>query len=293
MEPSYDFMDRFLDKLAASTRSPRGRYSASESWKLLERRITPRKARWPRLLRWAGAAAASVIICVAGWYAYDAWQPATWQTVSSGTKIAVVTLPDCTKVTLNRHSSLVYPDRFKTEKREVHLEGEAYFEVEKDTLHPFVVKADRVAIQVLGTHFNVDAYPEDKAVRTTLLEGSVAVSVAETESRLVLSPGESVVYRSADQTLCREAAVRTDETVLWRDGRFHFDNLPLREIVRELSNAFHIRIRIEDERLEDFRIRAHFAEDEPLDQILDLLQEVGHFRCVKTNDEILIRSKLD
>lgn len=98
------------------------------------------------------------------------------QTVSAGAAISVITLPDQTKVTLNRYSSLTYPDRFKEDRREVQLQGEAYFEVEKDARHPFVVKADPVEVEVLGTHFNVEAYPGDAEVKTTLLEGSVAVN---------------------------------------------------------------------------------------------------------------------
>ena len=79
----------------------------------------------------------------------------------------------------------------------------------------------------------------------------------------------------------------------WRDGHFHFDYLPLQEIARELSNAFHVKIKITDEDIKDFRIRAHFTEGESLDQMLDLLQPAGNFSYSKTNDTILIHSKLN
>mgnify|MGYP000516107765 FL=1 len=74
---------------------------------------------------------------------------------------------------------------------------------------------------------------------------------------------------------------------------FHFDYLPLQEIARELSNAFHVKIKITDEDIKDFRIRAHFTEGESLDQMLDLLQPAGNFSYSKTNDTILIHSKLN
>ena len=176
MEPSHDHIEKTLDKLVASTRSPRGRYSASESWKLLERRLVPPRTKRLRLFRLAGVVAASVLLCFASWFIYDYWKPVAMQTVSAGAAISVITLPDQTKVTLNRYSSLTYPDRFKEDRREVQLQGEAYFEVEKDARHPFVVKADPVEVEVLGTHFNVEAYPGDAEVKTTLLEGSVAVN---------------------------------------------------------------------------------------------------------------------
>ena len=161
MEPSHDHIEKTLDKLVASTRSPRGRYSASESWKLLERRLVPPRTKRLRLFRLAGVVAASVLLCFASWFIYDYWKPVAMQTVSAGAAISVITLPDQTKVTLNRYSSLTYPDRFKEDRREVQLQGEAYFEVEKDARHPFVVKADPVEVEVLGTHFNVEAYPGD------------------------------------------------------------------------------------------------------------------------------------
>ena len=180
MEPSHDHIEKTLDKLVASTRSPRGRYSASESWKLLERRLVPPRTKRLRLFRLAGVVAASVLLCFASWFIYDYWKPVAMQTVSAGAAISVITLPDQTKVTLNRYSSLTYPDRFKEDRREVQLQGEAYFEVEKDARHPFVVKADPVEVEVLGTHFNVEAYPGDAEVKTTLLEGSLSMRRLET-----------------------------------------------------------------------------------------------------------------
>ena len=283
MEPSHDHthdhIEKTLDKLVASTRSPRGRYSASESWKLLERRLVPPRTKRLRLFRLAGVVAASVLLCFASWFISDYWKPVARQTVSAGAAISVITL--------------TYPDRFKEDRREVQLQGEAYFEVEKDARHPFVVKADPVEVEVLGTHFNVEAYPGDAEVKTTLLEGSVAVNAPAVSSRITLSPGESAIYNRADKTLQEEKTKENNTATGWRDGHFHFDYLPLQEIARELSNAFHVKIKITDEDIKDFRIRAHFTEGESLDQMLDLLQPAGNFSYSKTNDTILIHSKLN
>lgn len=293
MEPSHDHIEKILDKLAASTRSPRGCYSASASWNLLERRIVPHRTKRLKLFRLAGVVAASVLFCLISWFFYDYRKPATMQTVSAGAAISVITLPDQTKVTLNRYSSLTYPDRFKKGKREVQLQGEAYFEVEKDTRHPFIVKTEPVEIEVLGTHFNVEAYPGDAEVKTTLLEGSVAVSASAVSSRITLSPGESAIYNRVDKTLQEEETEENGTATSWCDGHFHFDYLPLQEIARDLSNAFHVKIKITDEDIKKFRIRAHFTKGESLDQMLDLLQSVGNFSYSKTNDTILIHSKLN
>lgn len=291
MEPTHDLIERTLDRLVASTRSPRGCYSASNSWKLLEKRIMPRRVRRIRLYRLAGAVAASLLLCLVSWLAYDYRRPPTMQTVSAGPVVSVITLPDQTKVTLNRYSSLTYPERFNRGKREVHLQGEAYFEVEKDSLHPFVVNAGPVEVEVLGTHFNVDAYPDDAEVKTTLLEGSVAVSTSDGNNRVMLSPGESAVYHRTKQTLLEEKSGERMAAIAWCDGHFHFDYQPLQEIARVLSNAFHVKIRIVDEEIKDFRIRAHFTEGETLEQMLDLLRSAGDFSYEKRGNTLLIHSK--
>ena len=205
----------------------------------------------------------------------------------------ILRLADGTRVWLNSETELEYPVVFTEKQRQVFLKGEAYFEVEKDARHPFVVKADPVEVEVLGTHFNVDAYPGDAEVKTTLLEGSVAVSAPAGSSRITLSPGESAIYNRADKTLQEEKTKENNTATGWRDGHFHFDYLPLQEIARELSNAFHVKIKITDEDIKDFRIRAHFTEGESLDQMLDLLQPAGNFSYSKTNDTILIHSKLN
>lgn len=285
MNPEHEDFDTLLDKLATSARSPRGRYSAETSWKLLEEQI-PQPVKRKRLLWTISSAAASILLCLAGWYAYDYAQPVSIKTVSTLAEISTVTLPDQTVVNLNRYSTLRYPSRFKGDKREVRLKGEAYFEVKKDAKHPFIVKADTVNIQVLGTHFNVEAYPGDEEVRTTLLEGSVAVSVPG--NRLVLSPDESAVYNRTKNKLQHELTPESKNEIVWREGYYFFDNIPLQEITRELSHAFNTKFNITDSDLKHYRIRAHFTDKENLKQILDLLKEAGNFNYKKSNDTIFI-----
>lgn len=156
------------------------------------------------------------------------------------------------------------------------------------------MKADPVEVEVLGTHFNVEAYPGDAEVKTTLLEGSVAVNAPAGNSRITLSPGERLRFIIEQIKHYRKKKTKENNTATgWRDGHFHFDYLPLQEIARELSNAFHVKIKITDEDIKNFRIRAHFTEGESLDQMLDLLQPAGNFSYSKTNDTILIHSKLN
>lgn len=292
MKVNNNDIDKVLNKLIASTRSPRGRFTAENSWKLLEKQLFARRNRRLLWMRVASAAAV-VLLCMAGWLAYEAWRPAPMLMVSTLAETRTVVLPDQTEVTLNRYSTLSYPERFKEKRRKVHLQGEAYFEVAKDAEHPFIVKAEAVKVQVLGTHFNVEAYPGDAEVRTTLLEGSVAVSLKGENQRLVLAPNESAIYNKEKGTLIQEAAPGAKNEILWRKGIILFDQLPLHEIARQLSNAFQTDIRIDDPQLQNYRMTATFDTNEDLTQILDLLKNAGNFNYKKENNTITLTTKLN
>lgn len=285
-------IDKVLDQLVASTRSPRGRFSARNSWRILEKRLFPVTGR-RKFLRIAGSVAASLLIGIAGWYAYDHIQSTTLQTISTLAEIQEITLPDQSVVTLNRYSTLRFPTRFKGDKREVQLTGEAYFDVEKDKRHPFIVKAEAIDVEVLGTRFNIEAYPSDPEIKTTLLEGSVEVSIPGENKQLILSPNESAVYDRAKQCLAHEVNQESDNEITWRNGHFQFDYLPLQEITRQLSHVFNLKIEITDPALRSFRIRANFSNGESLEEILSLLKGAAHFNYTKTNDTIIISSKLN
>lgn len=105
-------IDKVLDQLVASTRSPRGRFSARNSWRILEKRLFPVTGR-RKFLRIAGSVAASLLIGIAGWYTYDHIQSTTMQTISTLAEIQEITLPDQSVVTLNRYSTLRFPTRFR------------------------------------------------------------------------------------------------------------------------------------------------------------------------------------
>lgn len=191
-------LEKTLNKLIASTRSPRGRFSAAASYPQLERMLKAHSRRLV-LVRTFATAAAVVLLCLSVWTAYLYMQPVAMQTVSTLAETRTVSLPDGTSVTLNHYSTLTYPERFKTDNREVELNGEAYFEVSKDKKHPFIVQTDAVDVRVLGTHFNVDAYRDSRDVRTTLLTGSVAVSNKSNSEHMILKPNEIAIYNKVEK----------------------------------------------------------------------------------------------
>ena len=151
------------------------------------------------------------MFCYIGWNTYCYLKPAALQTVSTLADTRTIKLPDGTEVTLNHFSSLTYPEKFKGKHREVCLKGEAYLAVTKNQEHSFIVQTESVNVEVLGTHFNVESYPEDPEVKTTLLEGSVVVSNKANSVRMVLKPNESAIYNKVKKSMTLEVSVRAAE----------------------------------------------------------------------------------
>jgi len=149
-----------------------------------------------------------------------------------------VVLPDGSKVWLNAASSLKYPATFNGPSREVTLIGEAYFEVAKDKAHPFRVKGVKQTVEVLGTHFNINSYDDEPAVKTTLLEGSVKVDANDIER--VIKPGEQAIL-SASKIKVEQADL--DEAVAWKNGMTLFSDQPLESIMRTISRWYDVDVR--------------------------------------------------
>lgn len=285
-------LEKTLNKLIASTRSPRGRFSAAASYPQLERMLKAHSRRLV-LARTFATAAAVALLCLSVWTAYLYMQTVAMQTVSTLAETRTVNLPDGTSVTLNHYSTLTYPERFKTDNREVELNGEAYFEVSKDKKHPFIVQTEAVDVRVLGTQFNVDAYRDSPDVRTTLLTGSVAVSNKSNSEHMILKPNEIAIYNKVEKKLTRKVLEDATDEISWRHGEFIFDDVPLRDIARELSNSFGTTIQITDSTLQNYRISARFRNGEDLETILSVLQDAGYFNYSHNDKQITITTKPD
>lgn len=152
-------------------------------------------------------------------------------------------LPDGTKVWLNAATVLKYPVVFAANERKVELTGEAYFEVSKNKQQPFHVKTAQQDVEVLGTHFNVNAYNDEKEVKTTLLEGSVKVLALNVKPNAKM-PGSIVLKPNQQATLSETGLHVTDadmeETMSWKNGMFEFKNSDLTSIMRQASRWYDV-----------------------------------------------------
>ncbi|UKM64279.1 DUF4974 domain-containing protein [Flavobacteriaceae bacterium GSB9] len=198
-----------------------------------------------------------------------------------------VKLSDGTTVFLNSGTSLKYPVKFiKGQKRNVYLTGEAHFDVTKDAEHPFVVTSNNIQVQVLGTTFNVSAYPEDNLSDVVLIEGSVKMS-ANKESvnqSTTLVPG---MRGSINKGTKRISTQKVDTTIYtsWMQGELFFRNMPFENIVKKLERHYDRKIVILNKALKEEKFNASFKE-EPLENVLSYFKESYNIEY-KTKDNII------
>jgi transmembrane sensor len=186
-----------------------------------------------------------------------------------------IELPDGSQVWLNAASSLRFPTAFAGKERRVEISGEAYFEVAKNKNMPFVVSVNGAEVQVLGTHFNIMAYKEEKAVKTTLLEGSVRFVSGNNTS--LLKPGQQSQLSKEGQVKVI-SSVDVDEVMAWKNGMFYFKNADIETVMRQLSRWYDVDIEYQGE-IKPKKFGGEIQRDLNLSEVLEGLKETGiHFQ---------------
>ncbi|MDB5030468.1 FecR family protein [Mucilaginibacter sp.] len=186
-----------------------------------------------------------------------------------------LTLPDGTEVWLNSASSITYPTAFVGKERNVSITGEAYFEVAKDKEKPFRVRSSNQTIEVLGTHFNVMAYADEDAIKTTLLEGSVKI-VKNNNEASILKPGEQAVFDKNGSLKIGPALV--DEALAWKNGYFKFNRVNIKYIMRQLARWYDVDVLCEGN-IKDDEFVGTIGRGENIMQVLHILElDNVHFK---------------
>jgi len=194
-----------------------------------------------------------------------------------------VQLPDGSKVWLNAASSLKYPTAFATSERIVELNGEGYFEITKDRTKPFKVKlADGSEVKVLGTHFNIMAYENEKSKDVTLLEGSVEITKGNDEQNL--TPGQQ--GRIVSSKIILVNAADTDEATGWKNGQFIFHDADIQSIMRQVARWYDVDIKYESTNTQHFN--ATISRKEPVLRLLHILEETGQIHFKTENKTIYV-----
>lgn len=198
-----------------------------------------------------------------------------------------ITLPDGTKVWLNAGSSLKYPMSFAKNERRVRLEGEAFFEVTKDSARPFKVLSKGQEIEVLGTAFNVNAYPDNTAIKTTLVKGKVKLSNKNRYSEAIyLLPGQQST--NTNNGKIQLANVDTAPFTAWKEGLFYFDETPLSDALQQIGRWYNVEVKYKGE-VPQTHFYGRIKRSKPLREVLDVLEEGGlRFELSKSDEKNIL-----
>lgn len=183
---------------------------------------------------------------------------------------------DGTEVWLNSGSRFKYPNRFNNRERKVFLRGEAFFKVHPDKELPFIVQTGKMDVEVLGTSFNVSAYPDEEEFSVTLEEGRVNIRPANQRQGIALIPGQRARLKGSSSIHVEN--VRVKKYTDWKEGKVIFDSEPLGEIARKLERWYNVIINFDSDELRAFRITGSIIRNKPIDQTMKAIEMLAPVR---------------
>ncbi len=195
-----------------------------------------------------------------------------------------VVLSDGTRVWLNSSSSLTFPSDFTGAQRNVKLTGEGYFEVAHQAQKPFIVETNKQSVEVLGTHFNINAYSDENQIKTTLLEGSVKVLTADQKRSATLKPGEAAVL--SDKNLSVQLA-DVSQSIDWINGRFNFSHTDVKLVLRKIARWYDIEVAYEGD-LSGVEFGGKISKKKNLKEILNMLNRTGDVKFKVTGRRVVV-----
>ena len=197
-------------------------------------------------------------------------------------------LADGTKVWLNSLTQLRFPVTFAGEERKVYLTGEAYFEVARDSVHPFIVATDEgMEVKVYGTEFNVDTYRKG-TVKTTLVNGKVGIRVSATGEEVRLSPNQMALFTKATQSIQVEN-VDPYGAIAWKDGKFVFEDEPIEEIMERLSRWYDVKVFYANERIKKHTFTGIITRFADISDVLHLMEETAAVEFRIQGDTVTVK----
>jgi ferric-dicitrate binding protein FerR (iron transport regulator) len=235
--------------------------------------------------------------------AYTQWDkmvnyidPVTYitQKASAGQRMEIQ-LPDGTVVWLNASSAITYPEEFREDTRTLKLTGEAFFEVKKDALKPFIVRTENLFTKVLGTSFNIKAYAGQNKLEVTVATGKVAVGEmadsTDTGKELAsLTPHQRFTYFFKSTEFVKEDSVQIDASKAWVDGKLVFNTATLEEVVQALQRWYDVRITIMAEEKITCTFTANFKDRTPLTDVLEALSLTHKMKYSLEGKSVTIRA---
>ena len=265
------------------------RFDTNKAWEKVHAQTAPSQGKTVQLnknrkevlipfYKYAAVLVVALLLGAVGYYiGFRNQVPAIYSEIISAEKQVLneYVLPDGSVVALNSNSKLTFPRKFRGDVREVTIVGEAFFNVKPNPEKPFVIHAGNAQVKVLGTSFNVCAYPEDETVEVIVETGKVQVTSdqgqLQTEKQEVfLTPGEKGTLFNQNKAL--EKSVNTDPNFLsWKTHDLVFDKIPLKDVIRTLEKTYHVQIDLSEPELNDLLYEGHF-DQKPAEFVLDVIR---------------------
>ncbi|MFA5327466.1 MAG: FecR domain-containing protein [Prolixibacteraceae bacterium] len=280
------------------------KYPAEEAWHKVESRIHSqmstgktnlRKIIYNPVFRLAAAVLVAAVLLVSGYEVFFTPSATEKMLVISATDqvLNTFTLPDGTLVSLNSDTKVTYPKKFGRNTREVSIEGEAFFEVKPNKNKPFIIHAGKAQIKVLGTSFNVNAYPQLKQVEVIVETGKVQVlnQVAETTrtNELILTPGDKGTLVFSSNSLLK--TTNQDPNFLaWKTHNLIFKATSLSEVIENLEKVYKVKIRLADSKLSGLLLTAQFN-NYSLDFILKVIETTFQIEARNINGQYILKAR--
>ncbi len=251
----------------------------------------------PTWKAWRNVAAAILILLTAasGYWILQKWNsPATLIVENITSTPMQITLEDSSIIWLSERSTIQYKKPFPKHKRNIYLQGEAFFEVAKDKNRPFTVYAKGFGTTALGTSFNIQAFTDSSDVKVALVTGKVSVSPLrdgkpQTQQERILTPGKQLRYNLKNKTI-RVEDFDSTLTLAWREGKLVFDNESLAIVLSRLSKQYQVTIQF-DERVEKCVLNTSFDKNENLENILTILTFSNNLEFSQRNGKYIIVGK--
>jgi len=229
-------------------------------------------------------------ICIIGFAVYMSEPDTITVHVPYGEK-KQITLADGSTVWINSGSTIKYPDKFQKKNRTVYLTGEAYFSVVKDESKRFIVKTEKLSIEVLGTEFNVDAYPEDSLIIAYVAKGKVQVAMRDNKKES-LTASQQIIYNKFTSEY-KVGSVLDDKISVWKNGNLIFEKKTLSEILKVLERNYNVSFETDTILSADRKLyTVRFVNQENIEQIMSILGEMTGFAYKTDNGHIILHKIL-
>ncbi len=280
MEPKHNFEETdysFLESYQA--------IDDTKDWALVKERMGFGRRRTLYRIWWS--AAAVILLLGVGFLVQQTWFGSPGLIVAQAIEVRKeVVLPDGSLVVLNKESELSYPGHFRRKNREVKLSGEAYFEVEGDPDHPFVIAiGDRAAVEVLGTKFNIKSGGVNESIGVQVVEGRVAFSKTDGDFfQIILGKGEQALLE--DGTMKKEDSYNPN-FLSWKTGILYFEQSPIDEVARQLEDFYGRKVNL-DKNLPDNLTFTSIIDNQDFESVLDELSLVLGLDYTYENQEVLL-----